>query len=313
MRYQTHSPDQKGMTDSSHRLGRLKIPDNLTGQAVLDMGCNEGFFCNVAASRGASRVVGIDMSSSALAIAKELYGGDGRVQFIEQGWQKLPQGPFDLVLWTSAMHYELDPLHVLQQVAASLSPNGVLILECGVNYDHSKEMTRIQRHDGALWYPSLRFLEEHLLAGFAFRQIATPELVGSDPIPRSIYHCAKKMPEVVLLRGPTGKGKSVAATAMSRAATKIISLDMFLSRMMTAKHQHSELEKYIFSKARPYGLTEVYEGIDEVGLTNAYIGELAKGVAGTDGLVVIDGYMTDQQATALRAVLSTRAKVWDAG
>lgn len=313
MTYQTHAPDQKGMTDSAHRLGRLNIPADLKGGTVLDIGCNEGFYCKTAVDRGAGRVIGIDSSASALAIARQLYGGIPEIEFREQGWQRLPMdGPFDLVLWTSAMHYELDPLHVLKQIADRLSPSGILVLECGVNHSPGKEMTRVQRHDGALWYPTLRFLEEDLLAGFSFRRKADPEQTGTDPMLRSVYHCAKRMPEVILFRGATGIGKSTAAAAMQAAATKTIALDMFLYRMMTAKYQRTALEQYVFAMARPTNLTEVYDGIDATGLTNEYAKELAKGVAATDRLVLIEGYMTNAQCSAFKDILRSRAKVWDA-
>ena len=74
MRYQSHSPGEKGMVDSQRRLERLQIPADLRGKSVLDIGCNEGFFCNVAATRGARRVVGLEISESALRTARELYG-----------------------------------------------------------------------------------------------------------------------------------------------------------------------------------------------------------------------------------------------
>lgn len=312
MTYQTHTLDAKGMTDSHHRLTRLMVPADLTGKSVLDIGCNEGFYCKVAADRGATRVVGIDSSASALATARELYGHIPQIEFREQGWQRLPEGPFDLVFWTSAMHYELDPLFVLRQVADRLTPTGILILECGVNLTSGLEMTRVQRHDGALWYPTLRFFEEHLLAGFAFRRVADPEQTGTDPILRSVYHAQRRLPEVMLFRGETGSGKSAAAAALAHAATKTMSLDMFLFRIMASKHQHSALEKHVFSIARPTNLTEVYRSIDDAGLTDEYARELAKGVAATDTLVVIDGYMTDSQVAAFRQAMKNRAKIWEA-
>ena len=42
------------------------------------------------------------------------------------------EGPFDVILWSSAMHYEQDPARVLANIADRLTPGGMLILECGI-------------------------------------------------------------------------------------------------------------------------------------------------------------------------------------
>lgn len=309
--YQSHSPGEKGQVDSQHRLGRLQIPANLQGKAVLDIGCNEGFFCNVAAERGATRVVGIDVSEGALKMARELYGKK-KIDFRHQPWTRLPEGNFDLVIWTSAMHYELDPLLIMRQIHERLTPDGVFILECGVVQVGSKEMVLVQRHDGSLWYPSKRFLEEHLLEDFAFRQVAPVEIIGTDPVPRAVYHCARRKPTVFVFRGVSGSGKSAAAQALYDSATKVIGLDMFVHRIMVAKHHHSKLEKYVLENKRATGLTELYVGIDDAGLTADYAKLLAQAVAATDRVVIIEGYFTDRQVDALREALRGRAKVWDA-
>jgi SAM-dependent methyltransferase len=311
MRYQSHSPGEKGMVDSQRRLERLQIPADLRGKSVLDIGCNEGFFCNVAATRGARRVVGLEISESALRTARELYGSAG-IEFIRQSWGSLPEGPFDLVIWSSAMHYELDPLSVLRNVSHSLGPDGLFILECGAVSSNSKEMVLVQRWDGSLWYPTRPFLEEYLLDGFAFRQVADAETVGNDPVPRIVYHCRRPRPIVIILRGPTKTGKSSTARALYPAATKVVGLDLFISRMMTADHSHTNLQKYIKAKKTRTNLTEVYDGIDASGLTDEYTSLLQKAVAQTDRVVIIEGYLTDLQTESLRRKLAATALVWEA-
>lgn len=57
-------------SDSAGKLTALRLPD-LTGKSFLDVGCNEGYFCNAALAAGAASVVGIDASKSAIALARQ--------------------------------------------------------------------------------------------------------------------------------------------------------------------------------------------------------------------------------------------------
>ena len=68
--YQTFD-DAKGGSKSTEKLQALRLPllrnrhseaRPLKNLSVLDIGCNEGFFCGEALRQGARRVVGIDMS-----------------------------------------------------------------------------------------------------------------------------------------------------------------------------------------------------------------------------------------------------------
>lgn len=311
MTHQSHPGEAAGQTDSSKKLLRLRLPDDLTGKRVLDIGCNEGFFCNEAVRRGAANVVGIDNDLNYLNDAKRRYSAEN-ISFLNQSWASLPEGPFDIVLWTSAMHYELDPAEVLGRIAKILAPGGVLILECGVYQTSGKEMLYTVRHDGGLWYPSIQFLETSLSdAGLTHRIVSHAETTGADPVPRVVFHCSLRLPTVMLVRGVTKIGKSNLAALLRNDATKIVALDYFIARIGRAKWQHNDLQKLIHRLLDGRDLRATYLGIDEAGLTDTYASLLAKGIAATDRLVVIEGFMTDAQAERLTFHLKGRAVVWD--
>lgn len=308
--HQTHENSPKGQTDSSYKLTRLKMPANLTGKTVLDIGCNEGFFCNQALQRNAEKVIGIDKDTRFLTEAKERYS-DPRITYVNQGWDTLPEGLFDLILWTSAMHYELDPQKVLCNIADSLSPAGTFILECGVYTSPRKEMLYSLRHDGGLWYPTLPLIEDMLTkAGLSYRMVSQAEVVGTDPIPRVVFHCTRKVPTVMVMAGTTRTGKTSLASLLFPVATKVISLDQFVARIWGSKWVHTPLEKFIQETTTAHNLGGTYDGIDTNELTDAYITLLCKGIAATDELVVLEGYMTDKQREALLLKLKNRARVW---
>jgi SAM-dependent methyltransferase len=308
--YQSHADDAPGQTDSTRKLARLKLPANLAGKAFLDIGCNEGFFCQVAAERHAARVVGIDSNEAAIDEARRRYTRE-TIAFLQQDWATLPPGPFDIVVWASAMHYELDPVAILRLIHGALDHDGLLVLECGVLSFPQKQMVYVVRHDGALWYPTGPFLESALLrAGFTFRKVSDEEITGLDPVPRVVYHCRKLWPTVMLISGASGAGKSSLAHITQSVATKRVSLDLFLYRVNKAAWAHTEFQKFVKTTYDHHNLKHLYDGIDAFGFTEEYATLVSWSVAATDELVVIEGYMTAAQTVALEKALSGRARVW---
>lgn len=309
--YQTHSPGAKGVSDSLRKLERLRLPDNMAGKSFLDIGCNEGFFCGVAASRGAARVVGLDASQPALDFARAKYPHPS-IEWLHQNWDSLPAGPFDVILWASGMHYEPDPAHMLEKIAERLAPGGLLVLECGVSHAGTMEMVLVHRQTDMRWIPTEEFLAKQLLTRFTFRQVATPELPQGDPIRRAVYHCRKRQPQVLLVRGPAQHDKLSFARLLAPAATKVMSIDPFVYRILIAEHAHGALGPFIKANYKDYDLVSLYEGIDRAGLTAEYVARIADAIAPSDEAVIIEGYVTDAQTAALAACLGETAVVWDA-
>jgi Methyltransferase domain len=297
------------MSDSQRKLERLLLPGDLAGKRVLDIGCNEGFFCHELAKRGALEIIGIDEHESPLAIAQKLYSAPN-ICFLQQRWDVLPDGPFDLVLWTSAMHYEADPADVIRRVVRVLAPDGLFVLECGVLDRPTKELVLAGRHSDSRWYPTLPLLEE-MLEDYSVRRVGPPELTEGDSVPRSVFHCRPRMPIVMLIRGATQVGKSTLAATLREAATKVVSLDAFVTRIAMAQYHHTPIQRMLRDAYDPKNLGKIYHGIDDTGLTAEYARLLVEGIAHSDRLIVIEGLITEAQAAALAAQLEGRAFVWD--
>lgn len=307
--YQSHTADGKGISDTQLKLARIKLPEDLTGKRVLDMGCNEGFFCNLAKERGAARVVGIDFVKDWLEFAENKYGGKG-IEFRHQGWTKLPDGPFDVVLWMSAMHYEPDPAAQMKRIFDVLSPDGMLILECGVLHLPTKEMAYVPRDADSRWYPSLPMLEE-FLKDFSVRNVGVSKVTPGDPVPRSVFHCSKRRPSVYLITGPSKAGKTAMAKDILPVASKEVSLDRLVTRIGRAKMCHGEFQKCIQENYDPADLAKIYHNIDKHNFTDAYVQLIAQAVQPSDRIVIIEGYTTELQKTALVKALSAKCNVWD--
>lgn len=308
--YQDHDASGAAISSTQHKLERLQLPQRLDGKRVLDIGCNEGYFSALASERGAREVFGIDFVASNIEFAKKRYERPG-LQYLHQGWSKLPDGPFDLVLWTSAMHYELDPGSVARLVHERLAPDGLFVVECGVLNTPGREMMPVPRIADSRWYPTLEYLESRILAGFSVRQVAQPEIANGDYVPRSVFHCRKSRPTVILIRGNSGDGKTTMASRLRGSTSKVVALDMLVSRLGVSKHPHGALEEFLIAHYNPRDLGSLYNAIDTAGLTVDYAKLLACAVAATDDLVVFEGFMSDAQSAALTQALEARALVWD--
>lgn len=307
--YQTHDPAEPGMSDSFGKLARLGLSQDLTGRRVLDIGCNEGFFCNVAAQRGAAEVVGLDFVAEFLDPGRARYP-DPAITWLHQNWNSLPGGAFDLVLWCSGMHYEDDSAAMLQRIADLLTPDGLLVLECGVADMGGREMMEIQRPSDSRWFPTREFLRDGLLRPFCVRQVAKPEMIMGDPIPRGVYHCRQRQPMVLLVRGEHDEADSTLLRGLVRTAAKTVRLRPFVDRLRQSQYGHSALQRHLQSLAHVHDLAAVFAGLDAAGLTQDCADVLAQAVAASDEVVVFDGPLSEAPMGALAARLAGRTIVW---
>jgi tRNA (mo5U34)-methyltransferase len=98
------------------------VPDDLTGQSVLDIGCNGGFYSFEMKRRGASRVLGVDHDPVYLAQARfagQELGLD--VEFMQgdvYNIDRLVGGQqFDVVVFMGVLYHLRHPLYALEKVA----------------------------------------------------------------------------------------------------------------------------------------------------------------------------------------------------
>jgi SAM-dependent methyltransferase len=92
-------------------LGALQKLDFAT---VLDVGCSEGYFAKIVGERFGVEVWGVDLSTVALAKARDRYGLDVAAADVT----RLPfaDGSFDLVFSTEVIEYVLDPEEMIAEM-----------------------------------------------------------------------------------------------------------------------------------------------------------------------------------------------------
>lgn len=100
------------------------LPD-LQDWRVLDLGCGFGAFCRWACEQRASKVVGVDISRRMIETARERSQGFP-IQYEQADLETYepPQGAFDLVYSSLAVHYLADFDALCRKVRHTLTPNG---------------------------------------------------------------------------------------------------------------------------------------------------------------------------------------------
>lgn len=114
----------------------LESLGNLSGSAVLDVACGDGFYSRPIRERGAARVVGVDISPAMIALArKQETERPMGIEYIVASAEHMPDmDVFDLV--TTAYLFNTAPDHdtlaaMAQSLAAKLKPGGRLVATLG--------------------------------------------------------------------------------------------------------------------------------------------------------------------------------------
>ena len=101
---------------------------NLSGKAVLDLGCGFGLNCKDFVCRGAKRVVGVDISEKMLSVAKDKSAAP-EIQYRNMSMTDIASmdETFDFVYSSLAFHYVEDFSKLMTDIYNLLAPNGMLL------------------------------------------------------------------------------------------------------------------------------------------------------------------------------------------
>lgn len=126
--YAKMSRSQYGLEGAGewHQLKPL-FPE-LSGKAVLDLGCGYGWHCKYATDRGAASALGIDQSVRMIGEAQRRNAADGieyRICSIHD--YDYPENCYDLVVSNLVLHYIEDLEEVYRLVHKTLKPGGTFL------------------------------------------------------------------------------------------------------------------------------------------------------------------------------------------
>ena len=312
--YQTFS-DQQGDSDSKAKLQALRLPQSFSGKEVLDLGCNEGFFCMESLQRGATRVVGIDSNESVIRLARQR---DEKSEYRVSTWWDLPDGSFDFIFFLSAIHYETRQKELLERIAAKLKPGGSLVLECGVGKGAGKSWSVVKRHDGFLRYPTWDLLREELLAPFAVTTMGPSVTQPGDPVPRFVFHCTPRRRTYLLISGKPLDGKSHFGEILTKQSGGLYSTDSFFYSVKAAKENQIKGDPFlerIWHECNVDRIDECVESIVEQGNAEQLARHILERAPLECDLTVIEGHALSSkpvEEAIVRELESKGGVVWRA-
>ena len=204
------------------------MPD-LKGKRVLDLGCGFGEHCKQFVDNGAEKVVGIDISSKMLEVAKQ-ENSDPKIVYVNMPMEDIARlnESFDIVVSSLALHYVEDFAGVVRSIYSLLETEGVFIFSqehplvtchCGGNRwtkDENGEKKHVNLSNygvegqrQAKWFVDnvkvyhrtfSNIVNTLLEAGFSIEHmiepLPTPELLESYPEYKDLFH----KPDFLLLK-----------------------------------------------------------------------------------------------------------------
>ncbi len=146
-----HIRDREGNANDLFEIPALfsLLPD-LTGKSVLDLGCGFGEHCVEFVKKGASKVVGIDISEKMLEVAMK-ENSNPAITYMHLPIEDLEkvEGKYDVVISSLALHYVEDFEGVVKKIYDKLNMGGSFIFsqENPINTTYSGEIPRWTRDE----------------------------------------------------------------------------------------------------------------------------------------------------------------------
>jgi hypothetical protein len=223
-------------------------------------------------------------------------------EFHCHGWDALPDGPFDVILLASALHYADDQPALLHRLVERLDRDGVLVLELGLVASKKSEWVEVGREIDKRWFPSLMKLRE-VLAPYAFKWKGRSVDQAGDPVPRHVVHISRRRPVAYLLMKPPGFGKtSLVNQLFAPAGIHVVSGDKQMVRLadgqLAVPRAMHELVAGDFSR---YTIDDSIERVFKHGFGREWIATWLAAAGGGD--FAMDGYVPVDQHDCVRQYL----------
>lgn len=305
-----NSDDSPEDIDSKKKLPRLHLPLDMKGKKFLDIRCNEGFFCVEATRRGA-QAVGLDENEKAIEAARRR---SPNLDFRHHSWARLPEGQFDVILLSSALHYESRPEELLDRIAVSLTADGLFVLEAGAIPHPRKTWVEAGRFGENFLYPTLNLLMENMLSEFSVRLLGKSIDQKDDPVGRYVFHCRKYKSIVMVASGDSGIGKTTLAVELSKVGIIRFSVDSAVEQMAhNAFKPSGELFSFIAQRFDISRIDKLTKEIVDAGLGESFAQTLFRCMPKGIRLLIVEGYslsFPEIMEPFLKLLKDARMKVW---
>lgn len=127
-KYGEMARSRQGLAGAGEWPELQKLLPDFPGKRVLDLGCGYGWHCRYAAERGASYVLGTDLSEKMLDRARQ-FPPCPSIEYRRAAMEDLsfPDGSFDVVLSSLAFHYVRDFGALAENIGRWLTAGGAFV------------------------------------------------------------------------------------------------------------------------------------------------------------------------------------------
>ena len=132
--FEEGQPNYHAYYAAQHVVRYAMVKDFVAGKRVLDVACGEGYGCALMRSWGAASVVGVDVSSDAIAAAKKQFS-DEQTQFVEGNVEELSsildtEDEFDIIVSFETIEHVSQPKSFLAEISKVSRGSAIIIISC---------------------------------------------------------------------------------------------------------------------------------------------------------------------------------------
>ena len=202
--YQRIPDIQQGHIDTDTKFSQLTNGIDFQSKTVIDLGCNLGRMCDLAAKAGAKKVLGIDKEYDFIQQARSLYP---KISFNCSRAEEC-RGNYDIGIASAMIHYIKDLDLFFKQTARVCQ---TLILDIWLSTGEGLSINKDPLR--TLWIPTKEAFM--LIASRYWGNITSKgKAISPDTSDREIFHLLlpkAPKPTAVLISGPGGCGKTTKA------------------------------------------------------------------------------------------------------
>lgn len=135
-RLNIHNQNYSDIESAIHLNRYLLVKDICKGKKVLDIACGEGYGSKLISEWGAEEVVGVDISSDAINVARQTFN-DSNIKFIQMAAddKKIEiKQKFDLIVSLETIEHLKDPKQFLKNLKSLSHDDTVFVITCPNDY-----------------------------------------------------------------------------------------------------------------------------------------------------------------------------------